>query len=112
MQSAKTSDKTRPNFIYRIVRISPVLKPFLPIIGTGLRLLLSSWEFPVAQPIGARNTRVPLTIEELNNINYIMGHARKSATAVIAAALYHAQHSHVRPPVKPTRSHSFAAAAD
>jgi hypothetical protein len=95
--------KSTSNFIYRIVRLPPELKPYIPIIGTGLRLLISSWQFPSARPRGVRNTRVPLTLEDIESINFLLHQTKKSAAEIISAALRRAEQSKVRPPIMPVR---------
>jgi hypothetical protein len=90
-----SEDLARP---YTVVRLQPLLKPYIPIIGTGLRILLSTWVFPDVQRDGARNTRVTLDNYDRDQLNYVLRHAGRSATEVISAALVYAQRSNVRPP--------------
>jgi hypothetical protein len=87
------------HFIYRTYRIAPDLKPYIPIIGVGFTLLLSTWEFPKTSREGARNTKVPLSVEDVARLDYLTRHAHKSATEVISAALLRAKASNVRPRV-------------
>ena len=58
----ETLDKDRSIFIYRVIRLPIELKPFIPILGTGLRLLLGSWEFSPVANRPRKNARVPLTM--------------------------------------------------
>jgi len=95
----ETLDKDRSIFIYRVIRLPIELKPFIPILGTGLRLLLGSWEFSPVASRPRKNARVPLTAEDVAHLEFLMQRAKKSAAAVIAAALQHARHSHVRPAI-------------
>ena len=97
MEENYENKKDRTHFINRTYRIPPELKPYIPIVGVGLSLLLSSWEFPKASREDAKNTKVPLTAEEVEQLGYLARHARMSATEVIAAALLRARASNVRP---------------
>jgi len=90
--------RERAHIIHRVYRIAPELKPYIPIIGVGLTLLLSTWEFPQAPREDAKNTKVRLSPEELGQLGYLVRHSRKSATEVVAAALLRARASNVRPP--------------
>src|SRR6266571_2400651 len=98
MEVCKNRVRERTDFIYRVYRIAPELKPYIPIIGVGLTLLLSTWEFPQAPREDAKNTKVRLSPEELGQLGYLVRHSRKSATEVVAAALLRARASNVRPP--------------
>jgi hypothetical protein len=90
--------RVRSHLIYRTYRISPELKPYIPIIGLGFTFLLSTWEFPETSREGATNTKVPLSAEDVERLGYLARHSRKSATEVISAALIRAKASNVRPP--------------
>jgi hypothetical protein len=98
MAEHKGNTRDHSNLIYRTYRIAPELKPYIPIIGVGFTLLLSTWEFPKTSREDARNTKVPLTAEDVEQLDYLARHARKSATEVISAALLRARASNVRPP--------------
>ena len=98
MAESKEKMRGRSNFIYRTYRISPELKPYIPIIGVGFTLLLSTWEFPQASREDAKNTKVPLSAEDVDQLDYLARHSRKSATEVVSAALLRAKASNVRPP--------------
>lgn len=98
--SARTPDGERRKL--RFFRLADCLKPYLPILGTGLDLLLSSWEFPEFLPGPKKLTRVWLTATMEEQIAYLAKHAGMSATAVVAAALCRAQHSKIRPPRRVT----------
>ena len=80
----------------RFFRLPTNLKPFVPILSTGLDLLLASWEFPQPTPLDVKLTRVWLTPTMEEQINYLAKHSRRSATAVVAAALCRAENSKVR----------------
>jgi hypothetical protein len=99
MITSEIQEKLAANFIYRVVRLPLELKPYIPVVGTGLRMLLSSWEFPITERVTARNMRVSLSSEDAANLAFLMQRGRRSAAAVICAALLHAQQSHVRPRV-------------
>ena len=86
------------HFIYRTYRIAPELKPYIPIIGVGFTLLLSTWEFPPASREDAKNTKVPLSAQDVDQLGYLVRYSRKSATEVVSAALLRAKASNVRPP--------------
>lgn len=94
--SERTRERSR--IFYRVCRLPCELKPYIPIIGVGFALLLSTWEFPKPARENVRNTRVKLTAEEVEQLAYLASHARRSATEVIAAALLRARASNVRPP--------------
>jgi hypothetical protein len=79
------------------VRLSPELKPYIPIIGTGLRLLISTWQFPKTRQLGVVNTRVRLSVDDIDLINFLLQKTKKSAAEIISAALHRAQHSYIRP---------------
>jgi hypothetical protein len=98
MAESKGNMRGRSNCIYRTYRISPELKPYIPIIGVGFTLLLSTWEFPQVPRADAKNTKVPLSAEDIDQLGYLARHSRKSATEVVAAALIRAKASNVRPP--------------
>jgi hypothetical protein len=87
----------------RFFRLPANLKQFVPILSTGLDLILASWEFPQPTPFNVKLTRVWLTPTMEEQINYLAKHSRRSATAVVAAALCRAKNSKVRPqrPVPP-----------
>ena len=98
MDDCNNRVRERAHIIHRVYRIAPELKPYIPIIGVGLTLLLSTWEFPQVLRENAKNTKVPLSPEELGQLSYLAGHSGKSATEVISAALIRAKASNVRPP--------------
>jgi hypothetical protein len=92
------SERECSKVFYRVYRVPPELKPYIPIIRVGFALLLSTWEFPKTSRENVRNTKVALTAEELQQLGYLAKHARRSATEVIAAALLRAKASNVKPP--------------
>jgi hypothetical protein len=85
----------------RFFRVPVDLKPYVPILGTGLGLLLSSWEFPEVPAAGVKLTRVWLTPAMEAQIDYLAKNSRNSATRIVVAALTRARHSKVRPPRRP-----------
>src|SRR5260370_39098515 len=93
MAESKEKMRGRSNFIYRTYRISPELKPYIPIIGVGFTLLLSTWEFPQSSREDAKNTKVPLSAEEVDQLDSFARHSRKSATESIPAAIMSANES-------------------
>src|SRR4051794_32979832 len=92
------SERDRSPVFYRVYRGPPELKPYIPIIGVGFALLLSTWEFPKTSRQNVRNTKVALTAAEVEQLGYLAKHARRSANEVIAAALLRAKASNVKPP--------------
>ena len=98
MDECNNRVRERAHIIHRVYRIAPELKPYIPIIGVGLTLLLSTWEFPQASREDAKNTKVPLSVEDVDQLDYLARHSRKSATEVVSAALIRAKASNVRPP--------------
>src|SRR5207245_1067016 len=104
MQSKQNHENISSNCLYRVVRISPEFKPYIPIIGAGLRILLGAWQFPRLRRDGVRNTRVRLTLDDVEAIKFLVQKTNKSTAEIISAALYRAQQSHVRPLPEPGRS--------
>ena len=98
MRDSKGNALDRSKFIYRTYRIAPELKPYIPIIGVGFTILLSTWEFPEASREDVKNTKVPLSAQDADQLGYLVRPSRKSATEVVAAALLRARASNVRPP--------------
>lgn len=84
-------------------RVNAGLSEYLPLLSTGLNLLLASWEFP-AVPDTTR-VRVRVRIDEAMGaqLDYIAVHSKKSKAAVITAALIHAQNSNRRPPARASK---------
>lgn len=86
------------DFIYRVVRINTSLRPYISLLGVGLDLLLYSWRVPKIERGGGRNTRVRMAPDDLEKLNYLVQHTKKSAAEIVSAALVLARDSNVRPP--------------
>lgn len=97
MQGVEGSKKIETNFIYQQARITPDLKPYIPIVDVGITLLLDTWEFPEIEREGASNTRIRLTPDNKKALLYLAAHSGKSLSEVISAALIRAKNSKVRP---------------
>jgi hypothetical protein len=82
--------------VCRVIRIDDSLKPYVPVVGIGITLLLDSWIFPEIPRNSVKNTRVLLNRVEREALDYLVQHSGKSATEVISAALVRAKNSKVR----------------
>jgi len=82
--------------VCRVIRIDDSLKPYIPVVGVGITLLLDSWIFPEIPRNSVKNTRVLLNRVEREALDYLVQHSGKSATEVISAALVRAKNSKVR----------------
>ena len=78
-------------------RLPPELVEYLPLLSTGLHLLISTWEFPPEPPGERRKVKVRLDEKMADQVEYLAKHAGKSRAAVITAALIRAKYSNRRP---------------
>ena len=96
MGNTKGQIGSNSEVVCRIIRIDDSLKPYVPLVGIGITLLLDSWIFPEIPRNSVKNTRVLLKRVEREALDYLVQHSGKSATEVISAALVRAKNSKVR----------------
>ena len=98
MHDMKPSSDRDTAVVYIFARVRPELKPYVPVMGVGITLLLNSWDFPVFQREGAVNTRIALSEADRASLAYLVEHSGKTSAEVISAALALARSSKVKPP--------------
>lgn len=80
-------------------RLEDELIEYLPLLGTGLHLLSSTWIFPPEPDSFRKLKKVRVRVDENQSklIGEIAAHGKTSRELVIIAALRHAQSSARRP---------------
>ena len=96
MENTKGKPVSNPEVVCRIIRVDETLKPYIPLVGVGITLLLDTWVFPEIPRNSVKNTRVLLNRVDREALDYLVQHSGKSATEVISAALVRAKNSKVR----------------